>query len=135
MRIKIIAASILIASCSLSCTTLEADNARVNQLQNHNIHKGESKESVISKLGQPTMRRFVGSEETWIYVRDNQRGLVNASAPARMIPIAGIFIAANQLEKQGGQQSANLTVVFNSSGRVKSANAVKTQIQDSGIGF
>lgn len=81
------------------------------------------------------MRRFVGSEETWIYVRDNQRGLVNASAPARMIPIAGIFIAANQLEKQGGQQSANLTVVFNSSGRVKSANAVKTQIQDSGIGF
>lgn len=129
MKIGIIVVNLLIASLTMSCTTLTADNERVNQLQNHNVRKGDSKETVISKVGQPLMRRSDGAEETWTYARNNQRGLHTALAPAMMIPIAGVFVAANQGDKQGGQQSSTLTVIFNSSGRVKSANAVKTQVQ------
>ena len=53
MKIAAIFTSLLMTSLSVSCTTLSVDNERVNQLQNHGVRKGDSKETLIAKVGQP----------------------------------------------------------------------------------
>lgn len=74
------------------------------------------------------MTNTTGSEETWTYMRDNQAGRQAAAAPFLMIPVVGIVVAGNELDKRGGIQSATLIVVFNSAGRVKSVNMSKTAV-------
>jgi outer membrane protein assembly factor BamE (lipoprotein component of BamABCDE complex) len=118
----------------MACTTLSAENQKVNQLNAHGIRKGDSQEVVISKIGSPTMKRTIGSEETWSYIRDNRRGQRAAMTPYLLIPFAGMFVAANEINKQGGYQSSNLNVIFNPNGRVKSVNLIKTQAQE-GVQF
>ncbi|WP_156345208.1 hypothetical protein [Verrucomicrobium spinosum] len=117
---------VLTAICAfgiVSCTSIQQENQKVNDLANHGVRKGDSKSEVIRKIGKPLVMQEFNGTEMWIYTRSNESGLIN---PRVLIPVVGMVASMRAMDQSGGYQSVSLTINFNGQDRVSSVNVNKT---------
>ncbi|MCB1209577.1 MAG: outer membrane protein assembly factor BamE [Verrucomicrobiales bacterium] len=90
------------------------------------VAKGDSKDTVLGKLGRPTSVLHTNGQERWIYVASNARKLDRDMHARSLVPIVGP-IMMYQYAKSAQHENSMVQVTFSASGRVASVNRTLSQ--------